>query len=221
MLTVALVFCLGFTAASALAMDEAAIPSVEIAAPPMPEINHPSGSGHEIEATGEGNIGFPQLDPSSYPSQIFWLAIAFILLYTLMSKMALPKIEAVLENRRNQREGNLNQAEEFRAEAEKIRTAYEDQLAKAQDEAQKVLMEMEGDIKEISMARSTAFAENARKRIALSEDVISKAKDAAMASIPDIAADIAVEASGKVASLTVNRADARKTVQSVMMKEAV
>lgn len=238
-LAVTLALCLGLAATTVYAADEAETPSiaptVEIAAPPMPDINHPTAiivqeeriaadethaDAKEPHAEEKSAIGFPQLDPSTYASQIFWLTAAFFLLYALMSKLALPRIEAVLENRRSQREGNLEQAEQLKSEAEKIRAAYEDQLAKAQDEAQKVLSEMESDLKEISMARNAAFAENARKSIAHSENEIAKAKDAAMASVADIAADITVEASGKIASCAINRADAKKTVQSLMKKEA-
>ena len=223
----AVALCLGFASAT-LAGDAdvspSIAPSVEIAAPPMPEVDHPSGVTDKQDASGgehaEDNIGFPQLDPSSYASQIFWLAVAFVLLYGLMSETALPKIEEVLENRRNQREGNLGQAEQFRAESEKIRIAYEEQLAKAQDEAQKVMAETEADIKEISMARTAAFAEGARARIAKSEETVNAAKKTAMASVADIAADITVEVSGKIASCAVNRADAKTTVQSVMKEAA-
>ncbi len=192
-------------------------PSVDIAAPPMPGS---PGSAAEESGHAAGGVGFPQLDPSTYASQVFWLMVAFVLLYVLMSKTALPKIESVIENRREQREGNLTRAEQFRVEAEKIRGAYEQSLARAHEDAQRVLFEAEGEIKEISMARSSAFAENARKRIALSEETIAKAKQAALASVADIAADIAVEASAKVAHYGANKADVKKTIQSVMKESA-
>lgn len=171
--------------------------------------------GHAEEGHSAGGVGFPQLDPSTYASQVFWLAVAFALLYGLMSRIALPRIEDVIERRRAQREGDLNQAEQFKSEAAKIRSSYEGQLARAQSDAQALLAEAEADIKEVSKARNAAFAENARKRIALSEEAIGRARDAALAQVPDVAADIAADAVSKVAGFGVSKADAKKIVQSL------
>jgi len=52
----------------------------------------------------------PQLDLSTFPSQIFWLAVFFVVLYLLMAKLAIPKIERVIDERRNRVENDLDKA---------------------------------------------------------------------------------------------------------------
>lgn len=161
------------------------------------------------------NIGFPQLNPSSYASQLFWLAIAFVALYLLMSRIALPRIAEVLDLRHKQREGNLSRAEELQAETTKVKHAYEEALAQAQDDAQKRLAAAEQDIADMLSRENAKFTEEARKRVAQSDEAISKAKAEALAKLPEVAADIAADIVGKVAAINVSKADAQKVVQSV------
>ena len=71
-------------------------------------------TGHTTESTAaEGGHGgvFPPMDATTFPSQIFWLVIFFGLLYLLMSRLALPKMAAVLEKRHKTIEGDLVRAE--------------------------------------------------------------------------------------------------------------
>lgn len=166
------------------------------------------------------NVGFPQLNAKSYPSQLFWLFVTFTLLYVLMSKMALPRVGSVLEQRREQREGNLSRAEQLQEEASKAKAAYEAALAKAQESAQEALSAAENAISEKLAAENAKFADQARKRIAAAEQNIAKAKADAMGSLADISADISVEIANKVAAVSVTKSDAKKVVTDLMKKEA-
>lgn len=168
----------------------------------------------------EENVGFPQLNTKTYPSQLFWLFVSFTLLYVLMSKLALPRVGEVLELRREQRESNLKRAEELQAEAAKAKSAYESALAKAQESAAEAMSAAEQEISEKLAAESAKFTEHSRKRIATAEQAIAKAKSDALASLADISADISVEIVGKVAAVQVTKADAKKVVTDVMKKEA-
>lgn len=177
--------------------------------------------GHGAAGHAEAeNVGFPQLNAKSYPSQLFWLFVTFTLLYVLMSKMALPRVGSVLEQRREQREGNLSRAEQLQEEASKAKTAYEAALAKAQESAQEALSAAENAISEKLAAENAKFAEQARKRIAAAEQNIAKAKADAMGSLADISADISVEIASKVAAVQVTKSDAKKVVTDLMKKEA-
>lgn len=162
--------------------------------------------------------GFPQLDPTSYPSQIFWLAVSFVVLYALMSKLALPRVTDVLERRRSLREGNLAQAGDWNDEAEKVKSVFEKSLAKAQQAAAATLSTAERDISSKTAQEQSAFSEVSRKRMAAAEQAIAKAKTDALVSLADIAADIAADMVQKVAGIQVTKADAKKAVQSAMQK---
>ena len=73
----------------------------------------------------------PQFDISTFPTQLIWLAIAFVLLYVLMARVALPRIGQVLEERQEKIDDNLDSAEQLRAETEVDSEAYETALVQA------------------------------------------------------------------------------------------
>ena len=79
----------------------------------------------------------PQLDVSTFPSQIFWLIICFSVLYYLLSRRALPRISETLEARQDRIAADLDQAQRLRREAEAALASYEEAMAKAQDRAQR------------------------------------------------------------------------------------
>jgi len=164
------------------------------------------------------DIGFPQLNPSSYPSQLFWLAVAFALLYVLMSRLALPRVTEVLEMRRAKKSGDLAKAGQLNEEADKIKTAYEKSLAKAQKAAAETLAAAEKVISEKLSETQSRFADNSRKRLAAAEQNIAKAKVEALHSLTDISAEIAADMVQKITDIQVNNAEAREAVMSVIRK---
>ena len=83
----------------------------------------------------------PQLDVSSFPTQVVWLVISFVALYVLMATVGLPRIGAIIEARRSRIDGDLDKAAKMKAEAEAVISAYERALAEARAEAQLLLKE--------------------------------------------------------------------------------
>lgn len=173
---------------------------------------------HEVEHGSD--IGFPQLKAESYPSQVFWLFVSFTILYVLMSKVALPKVGSVIDQRRAQREGNLTRAEQLQDEAAKAKASYETALAKAHESAQEAMTNADTEISEKIAAESAKFTEATRKRVVAAEQGIAKAKEEALASLADISAEISAEMVSKVAGVQVTKADAKKVVTDIMKKEA-
>lgn len=160
--------------------------------------------------------GLPQMDVSTYPSQLFWLFVCFVVLYVVMSKVSLPRVGQTLDNRKSQREGNLKQAEQWNDEAEKVKAEYEKSLAKAQRAAATAASTAERAVSTKISEEQAKFAENSRKRLAAAEQSISKAKSDALASLSDIAAEIAADMAQKVANVQVDKAEAKKAVTNVM-----
>src|SRR5690348_11109469 len=81
----------------------------------------------------------PQLDPSTFPPQLFWLAVWFVILYVLMARVGLPRIAVAIEGRRRHREGDLARAAQLKADAEAANAAFERTMAEARAEAQAIL----------------------------------------------------------------------------------
>lgn len=80
----------------------------------------------------------PQLDPSTFGTQLFWLFIAFTVLFLIVWKVALPRITDVREVRQNRIDDDLDKASGMKAEAESVLEAYEQALAAATNEAQEL-----------------------------------------------------------------------------------
>lgn len=167
-------------------------------------------------AADEG--GLPQMDTSTYPSQLFWLFVCFVALYLLMSRLSLPRVGETLENRRAQKDANLKQASNWNEEAEKIKSEYEKFLAKARTTAATTVMTAERAVSSKIADEQGKFAENARKRLAVAEQNIAMAKAEALNSLSSIASDIAADMVHKIADVQVNKADAQKAV-IIAMKE--
>src|SRR5262249_24406536 len=83
----------------------------------------------------------PQLDVSTFAPQLVWLAITFVVLYHLMAKLGLPRVNAIIEARRKRLDDDLARAAEMKAEAEAIIAAYQNTMAEARAEAQATIRE--------------------------------------------------------------------------------
>ena len=92
--------------------------------------------------------GLPQLDINTWPSQLFWLVVLFGAGYLVMAKIVTPRIGAVLEERRQTVNGDLEKARNASAEAAKIRADYESDLENARSEA-RAEVEAEGPARHV------------------------------------------------------------------------
>lgn len=95
----------------------------------------------------EKKAGVPQLDPTYFPSQIFWLLIYFVLMYGLMSKVALPKVARVMESRDDKIRRDLENAHRARTESEELQSLYNRSLRDADEEARTFLNRVIQDAK--------------------------------------------------------------------------
>ena len=83
--------------------------------------------------------GLPQMDVSSFPSQIFWLIITFGALYIFMWKNAVPKLRNTIEERRDKIAIDLNEAEKIKSNAEEILEEYEHKMSNVSKEANNII----------------------------------------------------------------------------------
>ncbi|WP_081871336.1 hypothetical protein [Parvularcula oceani] len=95
---------------------------------------------------GEEAGGLPQLDPSTYASQIFWLLLTFGALYFVMSRIFLPRLGGVIEERRNRIADDYDQAADFKRQAEEAEAGYEKALADARARAASIAAETKASI---------------------------------------------------------------------------
>ena len=99
-----------------------------------------------IFTTSENNLlsaeaGMPQLDPTYWASQSFWLILIFITLYLALSNLFIPKIKNNIDNRENKIKNDLDEAQKLKNLAEKKFKEYELSIENAKKEVQKIIFE--------------------------------------------------------------------------------
>jgi F-type H+-transporting ATPase subunit b len=157
-------------------------------------------------AAGEG--GMPQLNPKVYTPQIFWLGIAFIVLFFAMSKVALPRVEGVIEARAEKINGDLDRAATMKADAENAIAAYEKAIAEARGKAQSLTREADAAASRQATARHAAVGQEIGDRLRHAEARIAAAKATAMSNIVGVAAEAAQLAVVRISGLTVTLPEA-------------
>lgn len=135
--------------------------------------------------------GMPQLDFSTWPNQIFWLMVTLVVIYLVLTRIALPRIAAVLAERAGKITNDLAAAEELKQKAVAAEKAYNDALVRARTEASKIVAEAKAEIqKDLNVAIAKADAEIAAKA-AQSEGRIGEIKAGAMDAVAEVARDTA------------------------------
>jgi F-type H+-transporting ATPase subunit b len=151
----------------------------------MAEPAHTTSTEHVPK--GEHDGGFPPFNSQTFGSQLFWLVIAFVLLYALMAKWALPKVAGVIENRRKHIEGDLAEAARLKQQSDEAVAAYEQALADARGRAQAIANETrDRQAKEAEAARKS-IEDELNARLAQSDKTIVATKEAAMSNVRGIA----------------------------------
>jgi F-type H+-transporting ATPase subunit b len=140
----------------------------------------------------------PQLDISTFPPQLIWLGITFVILYLLMSRLALPRVGGIIVARRNKIDGDLEKAGAMKAEAEAVIAAYERALATARQAAQATLKETTEKLAAEAAARQKVLTDRLAADTAMAEKRIADAKGAALADLRAVAADVARVAVAKL-----------------------
>lgn len=159
--------------------------------------------------------GLPQLDPSVYPGQAFWLLVVFAVLYVFFSRKTLPDMSSVIENRRERIQNDLDTASRLKDEVSAAQVFYEGSLNTARRTAADTYKNIEESLKAKMESNSRAFQEKASTQISAMEADIEKATDKAMEDMGRIATEIAIEATAKIVGLKVDEEYVKKVVDSV------
>jgi F-type H+-transporting ATPase subunit b len=152
--------------------------------------NTHDAAGQAAEAAAPG---MPQLDFSNWGNQIFWLLVTLVVIYFVLSRIALPRIAAVLAERQGTITNDIAAAEELKAKAVEAEEAYNKALADARAEAQRIVAETKAEIQaDLDAATAKADAEIAEK-VAEGEKVIAEIRANALESVKDVAKDTTAE----------------------------
>ncbi|MBD8065488.1 F0F1 ATP synthase subunit B [Devosia sp. PTR5] len=191
--------------------QEAETPAVDGAAAPATDATHaaPADAAHgdptaDTHATTEAHGGehesgvFPPFDPATFPSQLLWLAITFGALYVLMSRVALPRIGGILENRKALIDADLAAADADRQKTDAAIAAYEKALAEARSNAQSIANKTRDAINADLAAKRAAVETDLSSKVSAAEARIAQTKAEALTHVDEIAAETAQAVVGQI-----------------------
>ncbi len=136
-----------------------------------------------------GHGGFPPFQSQTFASQLVWLAIAFVLLYVLMAKLALPRVAAIIESRQKHIDDDIADAGASEGQSDEAVAAYEKALADARARAQAIANETRDQQAAEAEARRKTLESELNAKLAEAEKTIAATKQAAMANVRGIAED--------------------------------
>ena len=144
----------------------------------------------EVPASKHG-AGFPPFNAETFPSQLLWLALIFLALYLLMSRIALPRVGSILEARRQRIKDDLAEAQRFKDASDAAIAAHEKALAEARARAQALASETRAKAAAAAEARRKEVDAKLHARITEAEKAIAGTRSAALANVRSIASEAA------------------------------
>lgn len=133
--------------------------------------------------------GMPQLEFGTWPNQIFWLLVALVIIWLVLTRIAMPRIAAILAERKGRIGADLAAAEELKSKAKAAEAAYQQALEQARAEAAKIVAATKAEIqKDVDAATATAQVQIDAKT-AESEKRIGEIKAGAVTAVAEVARD--------------------------------
>jgi len=149
------------------------------------------GTTAHTEAEGGHKAPFPPFQKDTFASQLVSLAIAFVALYLIVSRIALPRVGSLLDERQGTIEGDLNEAQKLKDASDAALKAYESELAAARSRAQAIGTETREKLNAASEAERKKLEDRLTLKLTEAEKTIASTREAAMKNVRGIAAETA------------------------------
>jgi F-type H+-transporting ATPase subunit b len=162
----------------------------------------------------------PQLDTTWFASQIFWLIIAFVTLYWLLSRRALPRLAEILEARQDRIAADLDRAARLRDEAEQAQRQQEEVVAQAHARALEQMKAVQDRVSGEIAQRQAELDADLNRQLAEAEASVNATREQALGELQNVTAEVAQAAVERLAGLKVSEAEARAALGRVMAEAA-
>ena len=149
------------------------------------------GTTAHTEADGGHKAPFPPFEKDTFASQLVSLLIAFVALYLIVSKIALPRVGGLIDARQKAIEGDLAEAQKLKDASDEALKAYESELAAARSRAQAIGTETREKLSAASEAERKKLEQQLAVKLAEAEKTIASTREAAMRNVRGIAAEAA------------------------------
>jgi F-type H+-transporting ATPase subunit b len=170
----------------------------------------------EAPAGPGGHPAFPPFQTETFPSQLVWLAVSFVLLYVLMSRLALPRVGAILEARSKRIADDISAANRLKEQSDAAHAAYEKSLADARSRAQGIAAETHRKQAAEAEATNKRLEAELHEKLAAAERSIASTRTSAMSNVGSIATDTAAAIVERLIGQTPAHHDVAAAVGEVM-----
>ena len=162
--------------------------------------------------------GMPQLDPTYWASQAFWLILVFTILYISISKLYLPKIKDNLDNRESKIKEDLENANKFKEQSEAKVKEYSVILENAKKEISKIHYDSKTILEKDIQSKKEAMEKEIEKKILKTQQEISEIKKNSISSINDISGSIASDIIENISGDKLNEDSVKAAVEDISKK---
>ena len=162
--------------------------------------------------------GMPQLDPTYWASQAFWLILVFAILYISISKFYLPKIKDNLDNRENKIKEDLENANKFKEQSEAKAKEYESILEKAKKEVLKIHFESKSILDKGIKSKKESMEKEIEREILKAQKEILELKKNSISSIQSISESIVSNIIENISGDKLNESSIKATVDDISKK---
>ena len=162
--------------------------------------------------------GMPQLDPTYWASQAFWLILVFTILYISISKFYLPKIKDNLDNRENKIKEDLENANKFKEQSEAKIKEYDVILENAKKEVTKIHFESKNTLDKNIQSKKVAMEKEIEKEILKAQEEITELKKNSISSIQSISGSIVSNIIENISGDKLNESSIKATVDDISKK---
>ena len=149
------------------------------------------GAAAHTEAEGGHKAPFPPFEKDTFASQLVSLLIAFVALYLIVSRIALPRVGSLLDERQNKIDGDLAEAQKLKDASDNALQAYQAELAGARSRAQAIGAETREKLNAASEAERKTLEGQLGRKLAEAEKTIAATRESAMSNVRGIAAEAA------------------------------
>ena len=162
--------------------------------------------------------GMPQLDPTYWASQAFWLILVFTILYISISKFYLPKIKDNLDNRENKIKEDLENANKFKEESEAKAKEYDVILENAKKEVSRIHFDSKNILDKDIQSKKEAMEKEIEKEILKAQREILELKKNSISSIQSISGSIVSNIIENISGDKLNESSIKATVDDISKK---
>ena len=157
----------------------------------------------------------PQLEITTFPSQIFWLVVSFLMLYLIMSRIIIPRISFVIKKRETEIKNNVHIAEQIYEDTKIINDEFEKIKKETQEEARTIINNLKEITSKKIIENTELLKKNLEKKLKKSEKEIFKKKNKTLKNINKISLNISQEIIKKVSS---NKSIKKKQLVTLIKK---